>query len=370
MPIFNSDPQTIPASAGTPAPAARARSREEVRAGAQRLSTTEQVQAIKDRFQNRQANDPARPAPSDAREPAPEAREEAQTVQGPDDDADSEASFEYLEDLAETLGVDAEAFLGLKSKIKVNGEDLETTLKEALGNHQRTAALTQKEQQLAASRDRFLAEQTENLAQLKQQFDAAKQYQAAAFQVLEAEMNRPEMQYLKQSDPASYLAWQGQFERQKQLITQSYQQIVASENAAAQQHRERIGQEAVNYLRSRIPDFDTRERFEKMAKVFQNRGIPVNEAKAILDPRILHFVSDFADMEAKLAAYEKAEAKAKDLARKTPPASVRIGAPKPKDGSAKQIAEAKKAQSGLRGRNAIQQAAAAIKLTNRLPTKR
>jgi hypothetical protein len=346
-----------------------------VRSSAQRLSSTEQVQTIKDRvqerFQARQGRDPAS-APSDPREPAPESREEARSVPGPDDDADSEgAAFEYLEDLAETLGVDAEAFLGLKSKIKVNGEDLETTLKEALGNHQRTAALTQKEQQLAAGRERFLAEQTETLSALKRQFDEAKYHHQAAYQVIEAELNRPEMQYLRQSDPASYLAWQGQFERQKQAIAQSFQNIVANENQAAQQHRERIAQESVSYLRTHIPDFDTRERFEKMAKVFQKRGIAASEAKAILDPRLLRFVSDYADMEERLSAYEKAEAKAKDLARKAPPASVRVGAPKAKDASTqRQISDAKKAQTGLRSRNAIAQAAAAIKLVNRLPTKR
>lgn len=372
MGLFSNSAPQQPPSDGAPAapPQARSRSRDEVRANAHRLSPAEQVQSIKDRVNARRANDPAQTAPSNAREPAPESREEARAASGPDDGADSdESTFENLEDLMEALGVDSEAFLGLKSKIKVNGEEGEVTLKEALGNHQRTAALTQKEQQLAQARDRFLAEQTEVLTGLKQQIEGAKSYHRAAFDVLERELNSPAIQQLKMTDPVSFLAWQDQFARQKQLIEQSYQNIVANENALAQQHRERISQESVSYLRSRIPDFDSRERFEKMAKVFQDRGVPANEAKAILDPRILHLVSDFADLQAKVAAYEKAEADAKKTA-KTPPVSMRGNSPKPKEASTrKQLSEAKQAQAGLRGRGAIAQAAAAIKLAGRLPQR-
>ena len=373
MSLFsNTAPEPTDAPQGpssAPSRPSHARTREEVRANAQRLGPAEEARQVAEKLRERNADQARRQ--SESREPAPERQEEARAAAGPDDGEDSqEEAFEYLDDLIESLGVDAEAFMSLKSRLKVNGEDGETTLKEALANHQRTAALTQKEQALAAERNRYLAEQTETLSALKQQFEAAKQHARAVYATLDAEMRSPQIQMLRQTDAASYFAWEDLHNRLKASVDQQFNTIVANENAMAQQHRERLRAESLAYLRGRIPDFDTQERFEKIAKVFQSRGVPPQEAQSILDPRLLHLVSDYADLQARVAAYEKAEAEAKKLAKKTPPASVRVSAPKPKDASAKkQISAAMEAQAGLRGRQALQQAASAIKLVGRLPKR-
>lgn len=359
-------PATAPATArSTPAPATPAsRTQAEVRANAARRPMSEQVAAVKAKLYGKPETET--PAPTEAPEaPEVEAREAPDTQI--DDATDSaEDSIEYLDDLISTLGVDAEAFKSLKAKTKVDGQEVEATLAELLSSYSFTAKNTQTAQKLAADMRRLQAERTEQLQALKAEVDKAKQIAQATYSVIQGQMQSPGIQALREQDSKAFLAWQDLTARQAAAVQQHYNQIVQYEAAQAAQAREQFEQAATRQLRDAIPDWDTKERRDRIKQVFADAGGSESEMAMILDPRIIKLASDFADLQDEVKRYKAAEAEAKKLAKESPKPTARAGAPVPRNTLAKQVEAAKAAQKGLRGRAALAASAETIKLQRRL----
>ena len=356
-----------------------ARSREEVRADAKPLGLADQARMIQDRLEARRSEQSEAQAEDDAYEhsdaPEPATAEAQQDDVGDaddeyrDDDTDSEGHIESLDELLSALEVDEDAFGALKTKLKIEGEEVEVTLSEVLKNHQFAARNTQRAQELAANQRRFEAEKTEQIQVLKQAIDQGKAYHQAAYQVLQAEIQSPEVQQLEQTDPGAFLQYHRHAQQRVAQLEHSYNQLLAQESAAGEQFREERLRAGRQRLRESIPDFDTDERRKKIVSVFTDRGVAPQELDSLMDERIIQLVSDYADLQEKVSLLEAREAQAQKVARpavKAPPKG-RPGKARRKPDSKKRLEQAKDAIRNSKGRNRIRanQAAFLEKLRTR-----
>ena len=162
-----------------------------------------------------------------------------------DDDDDYEFDGEDgITELAHELGVDSDK-LGLDTdgnivvRVKVNGENKEVSLTEAIQGTQYRAANDQKAQELSEQRKSF---DTERHA-VAEEFSNRLQHVQGIGQMLEqrlmAEYQNTDWQALRVSDPAEFVARQHDFQQRQQELHQAGQVI----GAQMRQHQEQADQQ-------------------------------------------------------------------------------------------------------------------------------
>lgn len=354
------------------------RSQAEVRAAARPMSLVDRANAIeKALIARRQAEEsapqveddatPREGAHSETPPPAPEeeAREDLDEVDDDATDSQDADMIERLDDLLSMLEVDGETFGSLKTTIKVDGKDVEVTLGEALKSHQFAARNTQKAQELAAQQRKLEAEATERVRELKQTLDQGKAMHHAAYAVMQEELQSPALAQLRQSDPAQYLQSVEYLQQRMGKLEQSYNNLLAYEAQQGEQLMMQRRERGLQQLQELIPDFDTEARRGKIAKVFADRGVTPAEMGSLVDPRIWHLVSEFADLQEKVAAYEAREKDAERIARKVArkePRTAKAGGEQPtrKGISKKALAEHKARIQGAKGMRRLDASASAL----------
>jgi hypothetical protein len=147
-----------------------------------------------------------------------------------EDDNEFDGDEEGLAALAQELGVDSDK-LGLDEdgqivvRVKVNGENKEVSLTEAISGTQYRAANDQKAQELAESRKSFDTERQ----QVAEEFSRRLQHVQGVGQMLEqrlmAEYNNVDWQALRVSDPSEFLIRQQEFQARHQELHQAGQAI-------------------------------------------------------------------------------------------------------------------------------------------------
>lgn len=354
-----------------------ARSREEVRRQSSGFSRSETVNQIKQRLQD---GSPA-PQPSTeggapeeqpkVRTPEPEAeKKEAAPSEAPATETDSgdggeveEDLIEYLDDFASSLELEPDQIRGLKSKVKVNGEEVEVSLADALSSYQFAKANTEERQKLRAQEREFNTLHEERMQSVQKTIEESKAYHVAAAHVLSQDLQRPEIAALKEQDPGAYLQWMDLVNQRHAALQQSYQQLVQREAQIQSEAFEQRRKAALNRLHDAIPDVDTEERRAKIFKVLEAGGVPREEAVGITDDRILVFASKFADMQERIAQYEAREAQAKKQLKQVvdkPKAGVRKPRQSKSGVNRKAIDAAKDSVRGQTGRRGVLAKAQAI----------
>lgn len=197
----------------------------------------------------KQATPEKQPEPKEATpEPEPQNDEhpspEGEAAEGqPEPTGEGGELPEYLDDFARALEMEPEEFLSkIKAKVKIDGQEEEVTLAEALKGHQREADYTRKTMQLAEAR-----RQADAAQQQAQQNIAAKLADLdTAIRALESlgpkEPSQEELDQLYQEDPAAYM-------RTIADITRTRQQREAAVAKAREEHRK-----AVEELRQRAAE--------------------------------------------------------------------------------------------------------------------
>lgn len=174
------------------------------------------------------------------------------------DDDEFEGDEEGLAALASELGLDSDK-LGLNEdgeivvQMRVNGEDQQVTLTEAISGAQYRAANDQKAQKLSEERRTF---ETERQA-VAQEFTQRMQQVQAMGQMLEqqllAEYNNVDWQNIKESDPSRYLIAQQEFQQRQQQLLQAGQQLGQQMRAMnEQQEREYQAERAKTLSAERV----------------------------------------------------------------------------------------------------------------------
>lgn len=226
---------------------------------------------------------------------AEEAADDGEATETADDDAVEEAP-ESEEEEAEAPELDLTRLV----TVKVDGEDLQVPLSEALKGYSREADYTRKTQALAEERRGLEARLSTDYAnQLKQATDLFVQTDPIL-----AEANQIDWQALAQQDPATYTQLRAAVDARMQVIGQAQQEMqrVAAEREQQEAKTFQTGvQETEAAIRASDPAFSDDAKFSAYVKdtvtELGNLGLDGDDLKVILSnpsvgPKALSLVND------------------------------------------------------------------------------
>lgn len=230
------------------------------------------------------------PLEAETEEPEAEVEAEEETVEGDDFE-------EHAEDVdAEDAEGDSEADLTQTFTVKVDGEEEEVTLEEALDGYMRTAAFTRKTQDLAERR-REVQEKVQDLRAEKQRYAEYLGTAETLLKRLQGEKPDPE---LRQSNPQQYAREMEAYEKRQEAIQTVAQERQEAVKAAQQewyrQRQQRLEQEK-ELLQAHIPELVDEEKAqeiqEKMITVAQTTyGFTPEELGNAVDHRQVRLLHD------------------------------------------------------------------------------
>lgn len=279
--------------------------------------------------------------------------EEEEEGDDPDDTLDDEVDDEADE------ATEDDAPLQTKHKVKVDGEEIEVTLDEALAGYQRQQAFTKKTQALAEERNALQTEAQATVQARQEYLDRLEIVEKA----LTGGATEPDWAQVKKDNPAKYAemrtAWQ---ERQEQLSSlQAEQQRVRKEQKdALETERERILTAEAERLEAAIPEWAAdpdakRTEQSKIVQFAQNTyGFTPDDLGSVVDHRVILLLRDAMKYQDLQAQGEAVKQVAKERRRKSP--TLQPGSPKARAG--KKQAKAASARKRLAKSGRIDDAAA------------
>lgn len=216
---------------------------------------------------------------------------------------ESEGGIDYFDQLAPELGVDPEQLLGLKVKIKVDGEERDATLKDLIKVNQLEGHVNKKSIELSEARKAFDAES----AKARQDWQQRVSFAGQVLDSQEAQLNQQYQSVnwnaLMQQDPSQYMILRQQFQDaasqiglQKQALAQHWQQTQA-------QMREQAKPRALEAIRTQFPELADPVSYGNALGEIKSylKGIGANEANfdaVELDPVVFRVARDAAKYQA------------------------------------------------------------------------
>lgn len=238
---------------------------------------------------------------------APEVEAEAQSAESSDDESveevtaepepetSEEASFSTVTELAEALEIDPEELLGtLKATVKVNGQEDQVTLYEAIKGYQREADYTRKTMEVGEEK-RVVDEQRKQLeeqSQLWQQQmqDAMATVDAASSEVL-SDYQSINWEDLKVNDPTRFVIQEREFQRKYATLQQKKQELLDQQLQATQQQIAEVLPKEQAALRSAVPEWKDDKVFqadrEAISEYAVSQGFTKEQVKGIMDHKVV-----------------------------------------------------------------------------------
>lgn len=191
---------------------------------------------------------------ADAAAESHEATTENETAESADSEASNASSIEYLDQFAKEAGMELSDLLGLKVKLKVDGEEKDATLQDIIKVNQLEGHVNRKSIELSEKQKAFDVEQATLRGEWQQKIQMAGSVIDNQERQLATQYQSVDWNALYQADPAQYSALQlrfqqtnGEIQQQKQALNQHYQQNIA-------QMRETIRPKAIQTIRAQHPD--------------------------------------------------------------------------------------------------------------------
>jgi hypothetical protein len=191
---------------------------------------------------------------ADAAAESQEATTENETPESADPEGADTSSIEYLDQFAKESGLELSDLLGLKVKLKVDGEEKDATLQDIIKINQLEGHVNRKSIELSEKQKAFDAEQVQLRNEWQQKIQMAGSVIDNQERQLAQQYQGIDWNALYQADPGQYSALQLRFQQahgevlqQKQALGQHYQQNVA-------QMRETIRPKAIETIRVQNPD--------------------------------------------------------------------------------------------------------------------
>jgi len=193
---------------------------------------------------------------------------QTETPEAGDGDQGGESSIQYLDDLIQQMEADPEAFMGLKVKLKIDGEEKEATLADLIKVNQLEGHVNRKSIELSEKQKAWEAEQTqarqvwqERVALASQSLDAQEIGVRQQHAQLQQQYQSINWAGLAQQDPTQYASLHAQYQQafqqlegtfqglqqHKQQLTQSYQQTL-------QQVKEQARPKTVEAIKAQLPE--------------------------------------------------------------------------------------------------------------------
>lgn len=294
-----------------------------------------------------------------AAEETPEGEESADEAEATDDEGE-EAEPSDPDESEETDDTDDETEQPAKVKVKINGQDTEVTLDEALAGYSRTQDYTQKTQKLSEERKAFEAEQAAIRAERQQIHAKLTEYE----NTLQAQFTEPDWEQLLAEDPNSFARVHAAWQIHEKKIAKAaedravYEQQMVKDYTA--QHEQQIRAEAEK-LHAAIPEWKDAEvaKSEKLAlkEYAKEVGFPEDQLAAIDDHRAILLLR-------KAMLFDRAEKAKVAAAKKAMPKieKVKTAKPGPANGSKKPVSEFAKRSQRLKRSHSVDDAASLIEL--------
>lgn len=290
-----------------------------------------------------------------------EATEEAETEEEsedaePEEESEEPISLESFEDIVEALGIESDDLNNLTKTLKVNGEEISVSLKDAFDGYQKDADYRQKTSALAEEKRQFQEAASQHQEKANAELLQVGQFLQTAQQILVGKQDSEAMKQLQATDPARWSAERMKMqddlnavEQLRQNAANIYAQNQQAQNQAhAEELQKRMSSEGEQLL-SIYPDWmNSREdggslKGDVDSYLMGEYGYTENDLGQVLDHRLVVLAN-------KARLYDqsqKAEAKAKvDVVRKkvkTAPKLQKSTAPKKVNVQADKIRKAKSA---------------------------
>ncbi len=133
--------------------------------------------------------------------------------------------------LAEALGADSnDLAYGLTAPVKINGQELEISIGEALEGYQRQQDYTRRTQELSEAQRSFEAERDQILERAKQQINTAENWLGVVAGAIQAGPTDAELAAMATTDPDRYIAEKAR----RDNLTAAYQHVALQRQAMAE----------------------------------------------------------------------------------------------------------------------------------------
>ena len=232
-----------------------------------------------------------------------------------DDGEDAEQSFDTVADLAEAMEVSEEDLLGLQLSFKAAGEDVTATLADVVAGYQKDADYRRNTGKLADERRKLEAEHASRVQQVESQHMELANALSFTEQVLVSELQTPQMEELRQSDPAEWNARQTEVANRLAYVRDARQKAAAQYQTDINQRQQAFLTEQHTLLREAVPDWGEDKR-DAVAKTMESLKYSQEEINSINDHRLLVGALELAALRAEVAELRELKAKAKDTVKR------------------------------------------------------
>lgn len=216
-----------------------------------------------------------------------------------EDDTSDEPEVASLYDLAEGLGWEPERLMNLKVKAKIDGEEQEVTLQDALASYQIQGHLTRKSMALSDERkawEKQVAEQQKAAQEKAAKLEAG---YAMAANLLNAEFANVDWQRLQQDDPiefnSKYIQWQQHNARLSQLAD-AIAQHRQEQTEAQKQHLEKLRADEQKRIVEAIPSWSDKAAKERewgeIVETAKEYGFTEDNVNEVFDHRVIKLLRD------------------------------------------------------------------------------
>lgn len=263
---------------------------------------------------------------------ADSADEETQTDE--QDTEDEGEAIQTLAGFAEALEMSVEELLeAVTDTFNAAGEETTVTLAELRAGYQKDADYRRQTQQLAERTKQ--AEQDYTLKM--QQFDDQNRYLAAHLQATESifqnALNDPQLQNLRQSDPAEWSARREELGNNIAMVRQAREQAMQQYQAFQANSLTELKTRELAAIRQHIPDFEPGKQGEQAQKVMATIGYAPQEIAKFFDHRLVLAALELGNLRTEVETLRTEKLQAKDAVKrvtKTVPKLVKPGKTQPK----------------------------------------
>lgn len=297
-----------------------------------------------------------------ALEGEPDESEENVLEAEPEGEAEEQEPIETLAELSEALEIPIEEMMAnLKTTVRVNGEDIPVTLKEAFDGYQKDADYRQKTSDLATQRRAFDEQTAQARQQLEAEYLQVGQLMQALEQSITPALDTAEMEALKAQDPSAYLIAKQEhaerLEQFRQIRQAAADQFALNQQALGQQQlaeRQKIMERALEELPVRVPGWnaETKTAIDNYL-TDEAYGYTLEELAQVVDPRLIELAN-------KARLYDE-QARQADIAKKKIKALPKVQKPG-KSVSAGKKDNLRSARDRLRRTGRVEDAAALINI--------
>lgn len=288
------------------------------------IETSEIISEAQEEFEKKEAlkEQEAQEETEEISEDSDESKDEPETEEPAEETTET---FESVADLAEALDMKTDEFLeSIKQTVKINGEEMEVSLKDLTAGYQMEQDYRRKTTELSEQRKGFESEKEQAASQIQAKFQEADAISANLEQQLMGEYQSIDWNQLEANDREEWLVQRQKFsERAQQLQTvksqiqgelqQRNQQLQAQQDQNTQTH---LAQENELLLQA-IPEWSdqtVREAEEADIRAYaQTYGFSEQEAYSIQDHRLMRMVRDSYKRAAKNQQIDTVKKKVKSL---------------------------------------------------------